>query len=57
MRRRQVDDLQPDIATFMMARAMAEMFHAEPDQPMPEPLVTILRQMESWEDDHGQDAA
>jgi hypothetical protein len=48
----QVEDPQPDLATFMMARAIAEMYQSEPDCPMPRPLAAILRQMESWETDH-----
>ena len=43
---------QPDLTTFMMARAMAEMFQDDPDSRMPEPLAAILRQMERWEDGH-----
>jgi hypothetical protein len=53
----QVDDPEPDLAIFIMARAMAEVFQGEPDCPMPEPLTAILRRMECWEDEHEQDAA
>jgi hypothetical protein len=48
----QDDDPQPDLAAFMIARAMAEMFQDEPDCQMPEALAAILRQMERWEDEH-----
>ena len=57
VRRRQMDDPAPDLAAFMMARAMAEMFQDEPGCPMPEALAAILRQMERWEAGHAQDAA
>jgi hypothetical protein len=44
--RRWIQVRPPDLATLMMARAMAEMFRDEPDSLLPEPLVTLLRQME-----------
>jgi hypothetical protein len=53
----QDDDFQPDLAAFMMARAMAEMFQDEPDCPMPEALAAILRQMERWKEEHAHRAA
>jgi len=53
----QVDAPEPDLATFMMARVMAEVLRDEPDCPMPEPLAAILRRMEHWDDEHEQDAA
>ena len=56
MCRTHVDDPGPDIASFMLARAMAEAFQAE-GQPVPEPLAAILRQMESWEDQHERSAS
>jgi len=48
-------DLVPDIATAMLARAMAEAFQAE-SRPVPEPLAAILQQMKSWEDQHERQA-
>ena len=51
-----LDDLMPDIASVMLARAMAEAFQAE-NQPVPEPLAAILRQMKSWEDQHERSAS
>ncbi len=51
-----LDDPMPDIASVMLARAMAEAFQAE-NQPVPEPLAAILRQMESWEDQHERSAS
>ena len=40
-------DLRPDVATLMIARAFAETYRDVFDAPVPEPLVAILRQMES----------
>jgi hypothetical protein len=42
-----VDDLHPDVATFMIARAIAEVYRDSLEQPVPEPLMAILRRMES----------
>ncbi len=47
-----VNDLHPDVATFMMARAFAEVYRDVLDAPVPDPLVAILRQMEIRETDH-----
>ena len=47
-----VNDLHPDVATFMMARAFAEVYRDVLDAPVPDPLVAILRQMEIREADH-----
>ena len=47
--RSHLDDPRPDIASAMLARAMAEAFQAE-NQPVPEPLAAILRQVKSWEE-------
>jgi hypothetical protein len=47
-----VDHLHPDLATFMMARTVAEVYRDVLDEPVPEPLVVVLRQMERWVDDH-----
>ncbi len=46
-----VDAPGPDVASLLLARAMAEVFQAE-GHPVPEPLAAILRQTESWEDQH-----
>jgi hypothetical protein len=46
-----VNDLHPDVATFMMARAVAEVYRDVLDAPVPDPLVAILRQMEPRETD------
>ena len=54
--RSHLDDPMPDIASVMLTRAMAEAFQAE-NQPVPEPLAAILRQMESWEDQHERSAS
>ncbi|SCZ12177.1 hypothetical protein [Microvirga guangxiensis] len=41
-----VNDLHPDVATFMIARAFAETYRDVLEAPVPAPLVAILRQME-----------
>ncbi len=41
-----VNDLHPDVATFMIARAFAETYRDVLEAPVPEPLVALLRQME-----------
>jgi hypothetical protein len=52
-----VNDLHPDVATFMMARAFAEVYRDVLDAPVPDPLVAILRQMEIREPDHERSPA
>ena len=47
-----VDDLHPDVATFMIARAFAEVYRDVLDEPVPKRLAAILRQMQTLEDDH-----
>jgi hypothetical protein len=42
-----VDELHPDVATFMIARAFAEVYRDVLQEPVPEKLVAILRRMES----------
>jgi hypothetical protein len=42
-----VDDLHPDVATFMIARAFAEVYRDSLEQPVPERLMAILRRMET----------
>jgi hypothetical protein len=46
-----VDDLHPDVATFMIARAFAEVYRDVLDEPVPKRLASILRQMQKLEDD------
>ena len=46
--RRWVQVRPPDLAALMMARAMAELYRDEPESHLPEPLATLLRQMERW---------
>ena len=52
-----VNDLRPDVATFMIARAFAEVYRDELEQPVPAVLAAILRKTEPQEVDHGRDAA
>jgi hypothetical protein len=52
-----VDDLHPDVATFMIARAFAEVYRDVLEEPVPETLAGILRTMETQEVDHGREAA
>ena len=52
-----VDDLHPDVATFMIARAFAEVYRDELEEPVPEALAAILRKTEPQEVDHGSHAA
>ena len=52
-----VNDLHPDVATFMMARAFAEVYWDVLEAPVPDPLVAILRQMEIREADHERSPA
>jgi hypothetical protein len=52
-----VNDLHPDVATFMIARAFAETYRDVLDAPIPEPLVAILSQMEIVETDHDRFAS
>jgi len=47
-----VNDLHPDVVTFMIARAVAETYRDVLDAPVPDSLLTILRQMEIREADH-----
>jgi hypothetical protein len=44
------DDFHLDVATLMIARAFAETYRDVFDAPVPEPLVAILRQIESGVD-------
>jgi hypothetical protein len=41
-----VADLHPDVATFMIARAFAEVYRDVLEEPVPEPLLAILQRME-----------
>jgi len=47
-----VNNLHPDVATFMIARAFAETYRDVLEAPIPEPLVVILRQMETRKADN-----
>ncbi|WP_201836075.1 hypothetical protein [Microvirga zambiensis] len=42
-----VDEIHPDVATFMIARAFAEVYRDVLEEPVPGPLVAILRRMDS----------
>jgi hypothetical protein len=42
-----VADTCPDVATFMIARAFAEVYRDVLVEPLPEPLAAILRRMGS----------
>jgi hypothetical protein len=46
-----VNDLHPDVATFMIARAFAETYRDVLEAPVPDPLVAILKQMDVREAD------
>ncbi len=46
-----VNDVHPDVATFMIARAFAETYRDVLGAPIPRPLVVILRQMDVREAD------
>lgn len=52
-----VNDLHPNVATFMIARAFAEVYKDVLEAPVPDPLVAILRQMEIREVDHEHSAS
>lgn len=52
-----VNDVHPDVATFMIARAFAETYRDVLEAPVPDPLVAILRQMEIREIDHERSSA
>jgi hypothetical protein len=51
-----VNDLHPDVATFMIARACAETYRDVLEVPIPDPLVAILRQMEIRKADYNRHA-
>jgi len=52
-----VTDVSPDVATFMIARAFAEAYRDVLAEPVPEPLMAILRRMERKDAGHEHDAA
>jgi hypothetical protein len=52
-----VNDIPPDVATFMIARAFAEAYRDVLEAPIPDPLVAILRQMEIRRADHERPAS
>ncbi|WP_246205866.1 hypothetical protein [Microvirga arsenatis] len=41
-----VDQLHPDVAAFMLARAFAEVYRDVLEEPVPESLLAILRRKE-----------
>jgi len=57
MRQTCVADCHPNVAALLIARALAEVYRDALNQPVPERLATILRQIENWETRHGHDAA
>jgi hypothetical protein len=52
-----VADICPDVATFMIARAFAEVYRDVLEEPVPEPLVAILQRMDGREAQRDHDAA
>ncbi|WP_246499111.1 hypothetical protein [Microvirga soli] len=52
-----VTDICPDVATFMIARAFAEVYRDVLVEPVPEPLAEILRQMDRRKAQCDHDAA
>jgi hypothetical protein len=52
-----VADVCPDVATFMIARAFAEVYRDVLLEPIPEQLAAILRQMDGGEAQYDQHAA
>jgi len=52
-----VDDIHPDVATFMIARALAEIYRDAVEEPIPEPLAAILRQIQAEETRYGRHPA
>jgi len=52
-----VADVCPDVASFMIARAFAELYRDVLSEPVPEPLVAILRRMDSRDNGYEHDAA
>ncbi len=57
MRLPRVADLPPDVATFMIARALAEVYRDALNAPVPERLAAVLRRIENGENPHGHGAA
>jgi hypothetical protein len=43
-----VNDPDPDVATFIMARVFADIYSDANARPLPQPLAAILRQMKCW---------
>ena len=52
-----IADVGPDVATFMIARAFAEVYRDVLLEPIPEQLAAILRQMDGGEAQYDQNAA
>ncbi|WP_201839320.1 hypothetical protein [Microvirga zambiensis] len=44
-----VNELHPDVATLMIARAIAETYRDVLEAPIPDRIAAILRQMETME--------
>ncbi len=42
-----VDHMQSEVATLMIARAVAEIYRSALEEPVPERLMTILRRMQN----------
>lgn len=53
MRLPRIDDLPPRVTTLIMARVLTEVYSAGLNEPIPERLAVILRQIESREKRHG----
>jgi hypothetical protein len=47
-----VADVHPDVATFMIARALAEVYRDVLEAPVPERLAAILRRIEAGDGRH-----
>lgn len=52
-----INDLRPEVATFMIARAFAETYRDVLEAPVPDPFVAILRQMEIRETEYERSSA
>ena len=52
-----VNDLHPHVAALIIGRGYTETYRDVLDAPIPEALVSILRQMETSEADHDRSTA
>jgi hypothetical protein len=57
MRHVRAEDAYPNVAALLIARALAEVYRDTLNEPIPERLAAVLRQIETWENRHGPDAA